>query len=158
MLNGKQSSGDGARGVPSCIFDTDNGSGVSTDDNGENLSSTASSNKSTSKNKAADTVKGLNNLGDSLKELSKSSERVAQIAAESNNVQSLHTNIESLESRRMQLVLAKLNHMDNTAAAQVIDAEIAKIETRLSERQHELNSVTSTPQRSSRTPQSALRL
>jgi hypothetical protein len=58
----------------------------------------------------------------------------------------------------MQLVLAKLNHMDNGAAAQVIDTEIEKIETRLSERQHELNSVTNTPQRSSRTPQSALRL
>ncbi len=145
MLNRKQSSGDGAGGVPSCIFDVDNGSQGSTDGNGGNLSSTASSNKSTSKNKAADTVKGLNNLGDSLKELSKSSERVARIAAESSNVQSLHTNIESLESQRMQLVLAKLNHMDNAAAAHVLDAEIAKIEITLSERQHELNGVTSTP-------------
>jgi hypothetical protein len=98
MLNGNQSSGDGAGGVPSCIFDIDDGSQGSTEGNRENLSSTASSNKSTSKNKAADTVKGLNNLGDSLKELSKSSERVARIAAESSNVQSLRTNIESLES------------------------------------------------------------
>ena len=156
MLNCKQSSGDGAGGVPSCIFD--DGSQGSTNDNGGNLSSTASSNKSTSKNKAADTVKGLNNWGDSLKELSKSSERVARITAESGNVQSLHTIIESLKSRRMQLVLAKLNHLDNAAAAQVIDTKIAKIEIRLSERQHELNSVTSTPQRSCKTPQSALRL
>jgi hypothetical protein len=55
----------------------------------------------------------------------------------------------------MQLMLAKLNHMDNPAAAQVIEAEIAKIEIRLSKREHELTSVTSTPQRSTRTPQSA---
>lgn len=84
--------------------------------------------------------------------------RVARITAESCNVQSLCNNIESLESRRMQLMLAKLNHMDNPAAAQVIEAKIAKIEIRLSEREHELTSVTSTPQRSTRTPQSALRL
>ena len=57
----------------------------------------------------------------------------------------------------MQLVLAKLNHMDNSAASHVIDAEIAKIEMRLSERESELVSVSTTPQRSSRTPQSALR-
>ena len=81
---------------------------------------------------------------------------MALITAESSNVQSLRNNIESLESRRMQLVLAKLNHMDNSAAAQVIDAKIAKIEIRLSKREHELISVTSTPQCSSRTPQSVL--
>jgi hypothetical protein len=72
MLNGKQSSGDGAGDVPSCIFD--NVSQGSTNDTEGILSSTASTNKSTSKNKTADTAKGLNNLGDSLKELSKSSE------------------------------------------------------------------------------------
>ncbi len=83
---------------------------------------------------------------------------MALITPESSNVQSLRNNIESLESRQMQLVLAKLNHVDNSAAAQVIDAEIAKIEIRLSKREHELISVTSTPQRNSRTPQSALRL
>ena len=92
-----------------------------------------------------------------MKELSKTSERVARINAENSNVQNLRTNIESLESRRMQLVLAKLNHMDNSAASDVIDAEIAKIEMRLSERESELVSVSTTPQRSSRTPQSALR-
>ena len=141
--------------VPSCIFD--NVSQGSTDDTEGIIGSTASTNKSTTKNKTANTAKGLNNLGDSLKELSKSSERVARITAESSNVQSLRNNIESLESRRMQLVLAKLNHTDNPAAAQVIEAEIAKIEIRLSEREHELTSVTSTPQRSSKTPQSVLR-
>ncbi len=72
MLNGKQSSGDGAGDVPSCIFD--NVSQGSTNDTEGILSSTASTNKSTSKNKTVDTAKGLNNLGDSLKELSKSSE------------------------------------------------------------------------------------
>ena len=121
------------------------------------LSSTASTKKSSSKTKPADTAKGLNNLGDSLKELSKSSKRVARITAESSNVQSLCNNIESLESQRMQLVLAKLNHMDNSAASTVIDAKIAKIEMRLRERGCELISILTTPQRSSsRTPQSAL--
>jgi hypothetical protein len=97
MLNGKQSSGDGAGDVPSCIFD-DRSEGSTNDTEGI-LSSTASSKKSTSKNKPVDKAKGLNNLGDSLKELSKSSERLALITAESSNVQSLRNNIESLESR-----------------------------------------------------------
>lgn len=95
---------------------------------------------------------GLKKLGDSLNELHKSSERVAQINAESANIQSLHNNIESLESQRMQLVLARLNHIKNPTATQIIDAEIEKIDVRLCEREHELSSSSSTPQRRIRTP------
>ena len=79
MLNGKQSSGDGAGDVPSCILD--NVLQGSTNDTEGILSSTASTNKSTSKNKTADTAKGLINLGDSLKELSKSSEAMCRVSA-----------------------------------------------------------------------------
>ena len=63
-----------------------------------------------------------------------------------------------VESRRMQLMLAKLNHMDDTAASQVIDAMIEKVNIWLSEREQELVSITTTLQHSSRTPQSALQL
>ena len=100
-------------------------------------------------------MKGLNKLGDSLQELNRSSKRVAQINADSANVQSLHNTIESLEARRMQLVLAKLNHIKNPSAAQVIDTKIGRIDTRLSERQDELSQITNTPQCNMRTPISA---
>jgi hypothetical protein len=123
-----------------------------------NQSSADSSKNTTSQNKSDDAAKGLSNLGDSLNERSKSSERVAQINADSANVQSLRNNIELLESQRMQLVLAKLSHIDNPAAAQVIDTEIEKIDIRLSERQNELSSIMTTPPRDSRAPMSARRL
>jgi hypothetical protein len=56
-------------------------------------------------------------------------------------VQSLCSHIETLDVWRMQLVLAKLSHIENPSAAQVIDTEIERIDTKLSERQDELSQI-----------------
>lgn len=98
---------------------------------------------------------GLNKLGQSLNEMSRSSERSAKITADSGNIQSLRSTIESLESRRTQLVLLKLDRMDNPAAIGVIDSEIDKINERLIERTGEYDALMSTPQRRNGTPGSA---
>jgi hypothetical protein len=131
VLNSKKSSGDGGADVPPCIFDPDDN--TYTIRSNQSFALSSSSKKTTAQNKSDDAIKGLNKLGNSLQELSRSSERVTQINADSADVQSLHSNIESLEARRMQLVLAKLTHIKNPSAAQVIDTEIGRIDTRLSE-------------------------
>ncbi len=59
-------------------------------------------------------------------------------------MQNLCSTIESLESRRTQLVLLKLDRMDNPAAVAVIDSEIDKINERLIERMGEYNALTTT--------------
>ena len=74
--------------------------------------------------------------------MSRSSERSAKITADSSNMQNLRSTIESLESRRTQLVLLKLDRMDNPAAIAVIDSEIDKINERLIERVGEYNALT----------------
>ena len=83
------------------------------------------------------------------------SERSAKITANPGNIQSLCSTIESLESRRMQLVLLKLDRMDNPASIAVIDSEIDKINERLIERTGEYDALMSTPQRRGGTPGSA---
>jgi hypothetical protein len=122
---------------------------------GNDISQSKTSQSTKTNNKINDASRGLNKLGESLQELSKSSERVAEINAASANVQSLRTNIESLESRRMQLVLTKMNQGENSNVVQFLDAEIDKIDSRLNERQKELDDILRTPQRSGRTPLSA---
>ena len=63
----------------------------------------------------------------------------------------------SLESRKMTLVLAKINQSGNTDALSVIEREMEKIESRIYDYEAELNAITSTPQRRGRTPPSATR-
>jgi len=70
-----------------------------------------------------------------------------RVTADSGNIQSLRSTIESLESRRTQLVLLKLDRMDNPAAIGVIDSEIDKVNERLIERTGEYDVLMSTPQR-----------
>ncbi len=80
-------------------------------------------------------------------------------------MQNLRSTIESLESRCTQLVLLKLDRMDNPGAIAMIDSEIDKINERLIERMGEYNALTSTlysafsttPQRRGGTPASATR-
>ncbi len=89
---------------------------------------------------------GLNKLGESLNELSKSTMRSAKITVDSGNIQSLRSTIESLESRRTQLVLLKLDRMDNPVSIGVIDSEIEKINKRLIEHTGEYDALMSIPQ------------
>ena len=71
------------------------------------------------------------------------------------NIQSHRSTIESLESRQTQLVLLKLDRMDNPASIGVIDSEIDKINERLLERTGEYDALMSTPQHRGGTPGSA---
>ena len=142
MLNASKSSGDGAYDVPTCVYEFDH-FGDDTEDNSHfTQRSTVPRRKTTADKASHDAVAGLNRLGQSLNKMSKSSERSAKITADSSNMQNLCSTIESLESRRTQLVLLKLDRMDNPAAIAVIDSEIDKINERLIERVGEYNALT----------------
>jgi hypothetical protein len=165
MLNASKSSGDGAYDVPSCVYEFDH-FGDDTEDNSQSTQRATVPRRKTTADKAShDAVAGLNRVGQSLNKMSRSSERSAKITADSSNMQNLRSTIESLESRRTQLVLLKLDRMDNPAAIAVIDSEIDKINERLIERMGEYNALTTTPynafsttpQRRGGTPASATR-
>ena len=160
MLNASNSSGDGGSDVPSCVYNDCDDFG-----NDEDSSRSSRSSKSTSFPRrytavdkvSKDAMAGLTKLGESLNEMSKSTMRSARITVDSGDIQSLRSTIESLESRRMQLVLLKLDRMDNPASIAVIDSDIDKINERLIERTGEYDALMSTPQHRGGTPASASR-
>ena len=157
MLNASNSSGDGGSDVPSCVYNDCDDFGNDEDSSRSSQSSKSASFSRRKVSKDKDAMAGLNKLGESLNEMSKSTMRSAKITVDSGNIQSLRSTIESLESRRMQLVLLKLDRMDNPASIAVIDSDIDKINERLIERTGEYDALMSTPQHRGGTPASASR-
>jgi hypothetical protein len=155
MLNASNSPGDGGFDVPSCICNNCDDFGNDKDSSQSSQSSKRASfpRRNTAADKVSkDAMAGLNKLGESLSKMSKSTMRSAKITADSGNIQSLCSTIESLESCRTQLVLLKLDRVDNPVSMGVIDSEIEKINKRLIECTGEYDALMSTSQRRGGTP------